>query len=99
MRVRTAIAMVILIAALVAGCGGSAGARAPKRGAEEAEGGIDEVASGPGDVQEGEMVAGEEGWVRSGLGVFWMRNGGRGWRAITPPRPDGLGIAQAHFPK
>jgi photosystem II stability/assembly factor-like uncharacterized protein len=97
MRVRTAIAVVILIACLVAGCGGSAPAGAAKRGAEEAEGGIVEVTSGPGDVEEGEMVAGEEGWVRSGLGVFWTGNCGRSWRSITPPVPDGFGIAGIYF--
>jgi photosystem II stability/assembly factor-like uncharacterized protein len=97
MRVRTAIAVVILIATLVAGCGGSARAGAAKRGAEEAEGGLVEVTSGPADIQEGEMVAGEEGWVRSGLGVFWTRNSGRSWRPITPPDPDGFGIAGVYF--
>jgi photosystem II stability/assembly factor-like uncharacterized protein len=39
-------------------------------------------------VEEGEMVAGEEGWVRSGVGVFWTPDGGRTWRPITPPVPD-----------
>jgi photosystem II stability/assembly factor-like uncharacterized protein len=39
-------------------------------------------------VLEGEMVAGEEGWVRSGLGVYWTPDGGRTWRPITPPVPD-----------
>ncbi|MBS1894856.1 MAG: hypothetical protein JST59_26450 [Actinobacteria bacterium] len=94
MRVRTAIAIVILVATLVAGCGGSAPA---KRGAEEDGGVIVEESGGPRDVQEGEMVAGEEGWVRSGLGVFWTRNGGRSWRPITPPVPDGFDIAGVYF--
>jgi photosystem II stability/assembly factor-like uncharacterized protein len=97
MRVRTAIAMVILIAIVVAGCGGSAPAGAAKRGAEEAEGGIVVETGDSRDVEEGEMVAGEEGWVRSGLGVFWTRNGGRSWRPITPPIPDGFGIAGVYF--
>jgi photosystem II stability/assembly factor-like uncharacterized protein len=97
MRVRAAIAMVILVATVVAGCGGSSPAGAAKRGAEEAEGGIVAVTGGPRDVQEGEMVAGEEGWVHSGLGVFWTRNGGRSWRSITPPVPDGFGIAGVYF--
>jgi photosystem II stability/assembly factor-like uncharacterized protein len=97
MRVRTAIAIVILIATVVAGCGGSAPAGAAKRGAEEAGGGIVVETGGPRDVQEGEMVAGEEGWVRSGLGVFWTGNGGRSWRPITPPVPDGFGIAGIYF--
>jgi photosystem II stability/assembly factor-like uncharacterized protein len=55
------------------------------------QGGIVEV-GGPGFVQEGEMVAGEEGWVRSGIGVFWTPDGGRTWsharlRAYTVPIP------------
>jgi hypothetical protein len=54
MRVRTAIAMVILVAAVVMGCGDSAPARAAKGGAEEAEGGIVEETGGPRDVEEGE---------------------------------------------
>jgi photosystem II stability/assembly factor-like uncharacterized protein len=95
--VRTAVAMVILIATVNAGCGGSVPAGAAKRGAEEAEGGIVVETGGPGDVEEGEMVAGEAGWVRSGLGVFWTRNGGRSWRPITPPVPDGFGIAGVYF--
>lgn len=97
MRMRTAIATVVLIAAVVAGCGGSALAGAAKRGVEEEEGGIVAETGGPREVQEGEMVAGEEGWVRSGLGVFWTGNGGRSWRPITPPVPDGFGIAGIYF--
>ncbi|HEY0279715.1 MAG TPA: hypothetical protein VGC32_15740 [Solirubrobacterales bacterium] len=97
MRVRTAIAMVILVAAVVVGCGGSAPAGAAKRGPEEAEGGVVVEAGGPRDIEEGEMVAGEEGWVRSGLGVFWTPSGGRSWRPITPPVPEGFGIAGIYF--
>lgn len=43
-------------------------------------------------VEEGEMVAGDEGWVRSDVGVFWTPDGGRTWRPITPPVPDGGAI-------
>jgi photosystem II stability/assembly factor-like uncharacterized protein len=43
------------------------------------------------------MVAGDEGWVRSEVGVFWTRNGGRSWRPITPPVPHGFAIAGVYF--
>src|SRR4051812_27326747 len=107
MRVRAAIAIVILLAIFVAGKDGGAEATraAQNRAAGAEEEGIFEV-GGPGPppadgtaplhgaqleeaealhVWEGEMVAGEEGWVRSAAGVFWTADGGRTWRQITPP--------------
>ncbi|GEM_PF-3401323 len=128
MPVRGTIAIVVLVAALVAGCGGGSsstgaakhGAAAPEEvgfieegGPEDEAGGIFEV-GGPGPppagggrarpkissarfVVEGEMVAGEEGWVRSGVGVFWTPDGGRTWRPITPPVPHGWGIPGVYF--
>jgi photosystem II stability/assembly factor-like uncharacterized protein len=91
MRVRGAIAIVVLIATFVAG-GGSASTGAAQRaaGLEEEEGGfvVGEGEPGPRHPQEGEMVAGEEGWVRTPVGVFWTPDGGRTWRPITPPVPD-----------
>jgi photosystem II stability/assembly factor-like uncharacterized protein len=97
MRAGTATAVLILVGTLLVGCGGSAPAGAARRGAEEAERGLVAVDGSPRDVQEGEMVAGEEGWVHSGLGVFWTRDGGRSWRPITPAVPDGFGIAGVYF--
>jgi len=98
MRVRATIAILILLVGFVAGCGGgSAATGAAKRGAigpEEEEGGLIEV-EGPGP--EGELVAGEEGWVRSRSGVFWTADGGRSWRTITPPVPDGGAIDTVYF--
>jgi photosystem II stability/assembly factor-like uncharacterized protein len=127
MRVRGAIAIVVLVAALVAGCGGASSSTGAAKhraaGSEEAEGmfeeggpedeagGIVEV-GGPGPppagggrarpkisrdrfVQEGEMVAGEEGWVRSGVGVFWTPDGGRTW-SHTRLRAYTVGIPAAH---
>ena len=111
MRVRGAIAIVVLVAALVTGCGGgSSSTRAANHRAagreevgfleeggleEEEEEGIVEV-EGSG-LQEGEMVAGEAGWVRSEDGVFWTPDGGRTWRPITPPVPHGFAIAGVYF--
>lgn len=49
-------------------------------------------------VDEGEMVVGEEGWVRSEAGLFWTPDGGRTWRPITAPDPsliDGVYFADA----
>jgi photosystem II stability/assembly factor-like uncharacterized protein len=89
MRVKGAIAILVLAAALVAGNGGGSAATGAARrvgGFEEEEGAI--VAEGePGarHVEEGEMVAGEEGWVHTPVGVFWTPDGGRTWRPITPP--------------
>jgi photosystem II stability/assembly factor-like uncharacterized protein len=110
MRVRGAIAIVVLVAALLVGCGGgssSTGAAKPRAaGLEEAgffeEGGPEEEAGaivevGGSELQEGEMVAGEEGWVRSQDGVFWTPDGGRTWRPITPPVPHGFAIAGVYF--
>jgi photosystem II stability/assembly factor-like uncharacterized protein len=92
MRVRGATAIVVLIATLVAGYGGgsaSTGAAQRAAGLEEEEGGfVEEGEPGPRHVQEGEMVAGEEGWVRTPVGVFWTPDGGRTWRPITPPVRD-----------
>src|SRR5882757_10860062 len=48
-------------------------------------------------VWEGEMVAGEEGWVRSAVGVFWTEDGGQAWRSITPPVPDVAAIQGVYF--
>jgi photosystem II stability/assembly factor-like uncharacterized protein len=98
MPVRTTIAIVTLIATLVAACGGgsaSTGATRRAAGLEEEKGRIEEEAggifvegeSGPRQILEGEMVAGEEGWVRTPSGVFWTPDGGRTWRTITPPVP------------
>jgi photosystem II stability/assembly factor-like uncharacterized protein len=93
MRARVVIGVLILGAVLVAGCGGgSATSGAARRaiGAEEEEGGVlvETGESGPRHVEEGEMVAGAEGWVRTPGGVFWTTDGGRTWRRITPPVPD-----------
>jgi photosystem II stability/assembly factor-like uncharacterized protein len=99
MRVRTTIAIVTLIAALAAVCGGgsaSTGATRRAAGLEEEKGRIEEEGggifaegeSGPRQILEGEMVAGEEGWVRTAGGVFWTPDGGRTWRTITPPVPS-----------
>lgn len=98
MRVRTAIAILILLAGVVAGCGGaSAATGAVKRGStgpEEEAGGLIEV---EGPEPEGELVAGEEGWVRTSAGVFWTVDGGRSWRPITLPVPDGGAIGSLYF--
>jgi photosystem II stability/assembly factor-like uncharacterized protein len=48
-------------------------------------------------VWEGEMVAGEEGWVRSAAGVFWTADGGRTWRQITPPVADRAVLESVYF--
>lgn len=100
MRGSAAIAIVVLVG-LLTGCGGgspSTGtAKLAAAGLEEEEGGIVEVQATPRDVQEGGIVAGEEGWVRSGIGVFWTPDGGRSWRSITPPVPHGFAIAGVYF--
>ncbi|HYC82593.1 MAG TPA: hypothetical protein VEB65_12445 [Solirubrobacterales bacterium] len=121
MRVRGAIAIVVLVAALVAGCGGGSTATgAAKRavgGIEDEEGGIFEV-GGPGPppadgtaplhgarlkkaealhVWEGEMVRGDEGWVRSSIGLFWTADGGRTWRPLTSPVPGGRAFGSVYF--
>src|ERR1700733_1120448 len=88
MRVRGAIAIVVLVAALVAGCGGGSSSSSPGAAANHRAAGREEVGFLEEGGPEGEMVAGEEGWVRSGLGVFWTPDGGRTWRPITPPVPD-----------
>jgi photosystem II stability/assembly factor-like uncharacterized protein len=99
MRVRTTIAIVTLIATLFAACGGgsaSTGATRRAAGPEEEKGRIEEEGggifaeeeSGPRQILEGEMVAGEEGWVHTPSGVFWTPDGGRTWRTITPPVPS-----------
>jgi hypothetical protein len=114
MRVRGAIAIVVLVAALVAGCGGgstSTGTAKPRAAGHEGgifiEGGPGPPPAGGGRargriaadrfVVEGEMVAGEEGWVRSGVGVFWTPDGGRTWRPITPAVPDVSQINGVYF--
>jgi photosystem II stability/assembly factor-like uncharacterized protein len=98
MQVRTAIAILILLAGFVAGCGGgSAATGAAKRGGtgpEEEAGGLIEV---EGPEPEGELVAGEEGWVRTSAGVFWTADGGRSWRPITLPVPDRGAIGSVYF--
>jgi hypothetical protein len=43
------------------------------------------------------MVAGEQGWVRSAVGVFWTADGGRTWREITPPVADGAAVESVYF--
>jgi photosystem II stability/assembly factor-like uncharacterized protein len=48
-------------------------------------------------VQEGQMVAGEAGWVRSEVGLFWTPDGGRTWRPITPPVPEAARIQGVWF--
>jgi photosystem II stability/assembly factor-like uncharacterized protein len=98
MRVGTAIAILILVAGVVAGrAGGSAATGATTRGAtgpEEEAGGLVEV---EGPELEGELVAGEEGWVRTSAGVFWTVDGGHSWRPITLPVPDGGAIGSLYF--
>lgn len=98
MRARTATAFVVLVAVLLGGCGGgSAAAGAANRGStgfEEEAGGLIEV---EGPEPEGELVAGDEGWVRSSIGVFWTPDGGRTWRQITPPVPDGAALENVYF--
>jgi hypothetical protein len=98
MQVRTAIAILILLAGFVAGCGGgSAATGAAKRGGtgpEEEAGGLIEV---EGPEPEGELLAGEEGWVRTSAGVFWTADGGRSWRPITLPVPVGGAIGSVYF--
>jgi predicted small secreted protein len=105
MRVRGAIAILVLVAAFVAGCGGGSTGAAKDEAAGPEEAGF--VVGGPGStpaggtplrgarlriaearhVQEGEMVAGEEGWVRSEDGVFWARTAaGPGGRSPRPCR-------------
>jgi photosystem II stability/assembly factor-like uncharacterized protein len=99
MAVRTTIAIVTLIATLAAACGGgsaSTGATRRAAGLEEEKGRFEEEGgaifaeeeSGPRQILEGEMVAGEEGWVRTPSRVFWTPDGGRTWRTITPPVPS-----------
>jgi photosystem II stability/assembly factor-like uncharacterized protein len=92
MRTRGPIAILVLAAALVAALVvGSGGGRAA--GIEEEKGRIEEEAggvfaegeSGPRQILEGEMVAGEEGWVRTPGGIFWTADGGRTWRRMTSP--------------
>jgi photosystem II stability/assembly factor-like uncharacterized protein len=95
MRVRGAIAILALAAALLVGWGdgsASTGAAQHAERFEEEGGGIEEEffevgGPGPRQVIEGEMVAGEEGWVSTAGGVFWTPDGGRTWRTITPPTP------------
>jgi photosystem II stability/assembly factor-like uncharacterized protein len=93
-----------LTAVLVAGSGGgsaSTGAAARAVGVEEERGGFEEEfveeeaggiviegEAGHRHILEGEMVAGDEGWVRTPDGVFWTPYGGRTWRRMTPPVPD-----------
>jgi photosystem II stability/assembly factor-like uncharacterized protein len=103
MRAWVSIVVVVLVAAFVAGCGGGAAsggaaASATLVGFEE-EGGaiVAEGEAGPRHVEEGEMVAGEEGWVRTPAGVFWTPDGGRTWRPITPPVPDLGPVAGVYF--
>ena len=48
-------------------------------------------------VWEGGMVTGDEGWVRSGVGIFSTPDGGQTWRPITPPAPAATGIHGIYF--
>jgi photosystem II stability/assembly factor-like uncharacterized protein len=43
------------------------------------------------------MVAGERGWARLGLGLYWTDDGGRKWRRITPPLHDPVDLRGAYF--
>lgn len=48
-------------------------------------------------VQEAELVDGDEGWVRTGGGLFWTTDGGRSWRPITPPVPEARLLRGVYF--
>jgi photosystem II stability/assembly factor-like uncharacterized protein len=48
-------------------------------------------------VQEAELVSGDEGWVRTGGGLFWTAAGGHSWRVITPPVREAWWLRGVYF--
>jgi hypothetical protein len=47
--------------------------------------------------REAEIVRGDQGWARTGDGVYWTADGGRRWRRITPPTRSPLDIQDVYF--
>lgn len=90
----SALALLSIAALLaVAGCGGGESGRSVPSRSETTTSASARLHR----IGEAEMVAGERGWARLGLGLYWTDNGGREWRQITPPLRDSVDLRGAYF--